>query len=331
MRMSGRFEVPRVLGVEAARCIGISRGQVRTEIARGNWQRLARGIVLTRPDEPTRSDWAHVGLCLAGRTGALSGWDAVRSYGLGSRAAPSRPVLVLTRDGHNRGFGGVLVRQTARPYTCSTLPAEHPTLAFAPVVSAARAVADTVLGMRELGAARALLAQAVQRGRVPYEALQAEYDAGPRNGSVLLRRAIEDIRIGARSAAEAEVAGQLAANRRVPPFELNVPVVDPRGRVLFYVDVLWRTLRAGLEVDSRRYHYDAVKDWEATDVRHNSLTQFGLALTHYPPRVIHEMGASFAAEVAVWLAARARELGVGLPPGHGVIPPGPSGATPYVV
>jgi hypothetical protein len=240
-------------------------------------------------------------------------------------------VLVLTRDGHNRGFGGVLVRQTVRPYSCSTLPAEHPTLAFVPVVSAARAVADTALGMRDLGAARALLAQAVQRGHVPLEALQAECDAGPRNGSLLLRRALEDIRIGARSAAEAAVAGKLAANRRVPPFELNVPVLDARGKQLFNLDVLWRTLRAGLEVDSRRYHYEDVNQWEATDIRHNGLTRFGLALTHYPPRVIQEMGAGFAAEVATWLAVRARELGVPLPPGHGAIRPGPDGPRPYLI
>ncbi len=46
----------------------------------------------------------------------------------------------------------------------------------------------------------------------------------------------------------------------VPPFELNVPIVDEYGRLLYVVDMLWRELRAALEVDSREYHF-GVEDW----------------------------------------------------------------------
>jgi hypothetical protein len=85
VRTFNGFELPRVLTLAQADRLGLSPARTRTELRRGNWQRLAAGIVLTRPDDPTRADWVGVGLALADRGAALTGWDAVRVRGLGDR------------------------------------------------------------------------------------------------------------------------------------------------------------------------------------------------------------------------------------------------------
>jgi hypothetical protein len=317
------FELPRVLVPSIAMRLGIGRSHIRTEIRRGNWRSLGRGVVLTRPDTPTRADWAAVGLALAGADAALTGWDALRVRGLGGPTPPDSHVLVLTHRPVARVVGRVRIRQTDRPYAMSMTSVEADAYPLTPVVSVARAVADTALLHTALNPVRALVASAVQRGRCEVTDLVAELHAGPRNGSRLLRLALSAVIDGARSAAEAEAAERLRRGR-VPRFELNVPVVDEHGRTVFIIDVLWRELRAALEVDSREFHFDDVA-WQATLARHNDLTRYGLSVTHYPPSKLTCPG--WIDDVTSWLRRRARELGVQYVAGGGLLVP-PIGATP---
>jgi hypothetical protein len=232
------------VSAQAAR-LGLSPGKIRTELRRGNWRRIATGIVLTRPDEPSRVDWAEVGIALAGRTAAVTGWDAARVHGLGSRTPPSRLVVVLSRSGENRTVGGVRIRPTTRPYVRTIVPAVAPDLARLPVVGVARAVADTALDHRELSSVRALVTSAIQRQRCELTDLVNELEESPRKHSRLFRLAVSDALDGARSVAEADTAN-LLTRAGLPQFELNVPVVSLTGDLLFVVDVLWRGLRAAL-------------------------------------------------------------------------------------
>jgi hypothetical protein len=66
-------EIPRVLTVATARELGMSRHAIEHAIATRGWRRLARGILLTVPDDPGRADWINVGLELAAPSGAISG------------------------------------------------------------------------------------------------------------------------------------------------------------------------------------------------------------------------------------------------------------------
>jgi hypothetical protein len=116
MQAIDRKTLPRVLGPDLLNRFDISRSHVRTQLRYGAWQRLAAGIVLTRPDEPTREDWADVGVLLAGRGAAVSGWDALRARGLGKPGPPDL-VLVLPSSAMNRVVGGVRIRRTARRFT----------------------------------------------------------------------------------------------------------------------------------------------------------------------------------------------------------------------
>jgi hypothetical protein len=307
--------LPRVLTADVAVRVGITRGRVRSEIRRGNWQRVAGGLVLTRPDEPTREDWADVGVALAGPGSAVTGWDALRARGLGDRRPPSNLVVVLSPGAMNRVVGAVRIRRTSRPFRRQVQPLGSP-YELTPVVEVARAVTDAALEYGELNAVRALVSVSLQRRRCTIDELVAEYRAGPRNRSGALREALSDALDGARSAAEGMAARRLARGR-VPPFELNVPVVDERGHLLYVIDELWRELRAGVEIDSREHHFDEA-DWERTMVRHNFLTRCGLALMHYAPGLVTRRDSTFVSDVGLWLRERAAELGVPVPRGHGV-------------
>ena len=309
--------------------VGVTRAHVRTALARGHWRLIAPGVVLTRSADPERVDWAEAGLLLAGTSGALSGWDALRCKGIGDRTPPSAPVLVLTRQHRSRRVGGVLIRLTNRPYSRWYVHALADQLAFAPVVPPARAVADAALWLPRRDSVRALVASAVRNERCRLSDIGAELEAGPRNGSGHLRAALDEIRAGARSAAEAEAIAQLRP-APVPPFEVNVPVLDGRGRLVFVIDIFWRSLRAALEIDSREFHY-TLADWEATLRKHNALTRHGLAVEHRPPIELREPGRPWLAEVAAWLSGRANELGAPYAPARGAAAVLMGPAAPYIL
>jgi hypothetical protein len=268
---------------------------------------MAAGVLLTRPDEPTRFDWIHAGVALSGESAVLSGWDALRVRGLGDRSAPHAAALLLTSSGRNRIVGGVHLRPSTRTLTVTTLAAGHPDLPHVRIASAARAISDTAAYLRRLTPVRALVTAAVQRGLATPEELTSELDDGPQGGSYFFRRALRDVAAGAASVAEAEALEFLRAGN-VPPFEVNVPIVDEGGRTIAVADVLWRELRAILEIDSREFHFGEV-EWKRTMRRHNQLARLGYAVAHYPPSEVRGRGLAWADEVAGWLAARAREIG----------------------
>jgi hypothetical protein len=318
-----------VLTTAGARALGLSRSAVRHRVARRGWQPLVPGVVLTVAEPPTRTDWALVGIELAGPAGAVSGWDAVRLHGLGSATPPSDDVLVLDRCGHNRRAGPVRIRPTDRDFAAAPLPADHPVLAFVRVVDIARAVADTALDHRTLAPVRALVTSTIQRGLCPPDALVEQLRHCPRNGSAFLRRALADVLEGARSIAEAE-AIQFLRRAAVPPFEANVPIVTQDGRLVAVADLLWRELRAIAEIDSREFHFEE-RDWKATSRRHNRLTAAGLAVAHFPPSEIRTRRGDWARDVESWLRARARELQVPFRPRAVAVRPGPDGPPPFVL
>jgi hypothetical protein len=299
-------DLPRVLTPAIADVCGVSRARVRTEIGRGRWRQLARGVVLTRPDAPSRTDWALAGLAIVGSHGALSGWDAVRLAGMGSPSPPGDDVLVVTTRGGSRRAGQVWIRKVAAPLPTRVTAADDPMLPLVRVVSLTLAVVDTAVLYGRTRPVRALVTTAIQRELCSVEELTAQLRRAPRRNSAALRRALADALAGARSVAEAEAA-ELLRTGGVPAFELNVPIVHA-GRVIAVADVLWRELRAILEIDSRDYHLSEAQ-WKATMARHNRLTSAGYAVTHFPPSAIRDRGLGWAAEVDDWLRARALELG----------------------
>lgn len=319
--------LPRVLTVAGAARLGITEARIRTELRRGRWHRLAAGVLLTRPDKPTRDDWINAGMSLGGPSAVLSGWDAVRLRGLGESRPPVPTVLVLTAHGRrNRVVGGVHLRPTRRPVCSTELSALDERLPLVRIANPARAVADTALLYRTFRPVRALVTAAAQQGLCTPEELRNELATGPRNASAFLHRALQDVFGGAASIAEAELA-DLMRRAGLPGFELNVSILDHTGRLVATADVLWRTLRAVLEVDSRKHHF-LEPQWDGTMKRHNKLTRHTLAVTHYPPKDLRARPTEIARELEAWLRARAAELGVRYPP---PTPPTRRPPLPYVL
>ena len=313
------FELPRVLSRPLPRRWASDVRRTRTELRRGNWRRFARGAILTRPEEPTRADWAALGIAIGGPSAALSGWDALRVRGLGTTAPPDEEVLVLSRHASNRTIGPLRIRETQRRYTSHLTSVDAGEFALMPVVPVHRAVSDASRYYTSLSPVRSLVTSAVQRRLCTLEQLIAEIRQGPRNYSALYRLALGDALDGARSEAEARAARRLS-REPLPSFELNVPILAADGTELGVVDALWRDLWAVLEIDSREYHFSEA-DWKKTTARHNRLTRYGLALTHYPPSQVSGRSRAWLDEVGGWLRARADELGVPWQPGRGVIRP----------
>jgi hypothetical protein len=164
------------------------------------------------------------------------------------------------------------------------------------------------MGTRAIDQVRAVVARGVQLDLCSVSDLTAELRAMPRNGSRPLRVAVGEIAVGVRSVAEAWTVNQLRRSR-LPDFEVNVPVLDCNGVLVYVLDILWRRYRAVLEVEGRRFHSEGA-DWDRTLDRHNALTRAGLSLTHYQPSVIRSPNSGWLGEVAAWLRARAAEIGV---------------------
>jgi len=132
-----------------------------------------------------------------------------------------------------------------------------------------RAVIDTCLGLHSRNTVRAIVAEVVQRNRCSALELNDVLARSARRGSLFVRAALDEVGQGAWSGPECE-AGGLLRRAGVPAFEQNVDVHDNRGPWLACGDLVWRQLRAILEVDSRTHHADPAA-WERTLLRHNTL------------------------------------------------------------
>ncbi len=88
--------------------------------------------------------------------------------------------------------------------------------------------------------------------------------------------------------------------------EFNGRVDTPRGPR--FVDLLWRRLRLGVEIDGEAYHR-GVAQWRSDLVRQNDLVAQGLVLLRFPgARVVYDIDA-VVGEIGRVLRDRAREWG----------------------
>lgn len=290
-------ELPRVLTRTDAARLGYSANAIEQRLRTGQWRRVLPRTFLTS-DTFTWPDRCRAALAFAGPGALLSGAAALADTGLTAVRRPATLLVLVPPDRWVRSTAWVRIRRTDR------LPqrALRPGPACAPV---ARAVADLALERRRLDDVRALVAEVVRREHCTVDELVAELASGRRNGSGHLRQAIEEIAGGAWSAPEARAARLLRA-ARVPPFEQNVRIDLPNGK-WFYVDFLWKALRAVLEIDSDEHH-SLPADADATDEKDIMLETLGFSVVHRRPYVINHQAATFTAGIAAWLAARAAEL-----------------------
>ncbi len=200
------------------------------------------GVYATTTGTSTPDQRAMAALLYAGPLSVITGAAAVRRHGL--RCAGLNEVDVLVpADVRRQGTGFVRVIHTSR------MPKEFCTADQIRFTAPPRAVADAARGMNRLSDVRAVVAEAVQRGRLDLASLVTELTEGPSAGSRLYRAALGEIAAGVRSAAEADLKDLIDAS------DLEKPVYNPRlfaadGTFLGIPDAWWQRAGIAAEVDS---------------------------------------------------------------------------------
>jgi hypothetical protein len=147
-----------------------------------------------------------------------------------------------------------------------------------------RAVGDAARGLTRLSDVRAVVAEAVQRGRCSLEALIRELNEGPMAGSRFYRLALGEVGDGIRSAAEADLRELIDRSDPEKPM-YNPELYAADGTFLGIPDAWWHRAGVAAEVDSRQYHLSP-DDYERTTMRHNRMEASGISMLHFLPSTL---------------------------------------------
>ena len=126
---------------------------------------------------------------------------------------------------------------------------------------------------------------------------------------------LADLEAGVRSAPEAEARDLVIASRLPEPL-WNHDLFTPDGTWIARPDGWWKE-GVAFEVDSREYHFSEA-DWQATMLRHERLSAYGIIAIHASPSRIRRHGRDLAGSIRAALRNAAAH-----PPPHIVaLPPG---------
>jgi hypothetical protein len=263
----------------------------------GRWRVLLPGVYLSYTGVATVNQRKMAALLYAGRGSVITGPAALIAHGMRApQAALAAGVVdvLVPAERRRRDYGFVRVRRTSR------MPAIVFRVGCLQYVPPARAVADTALGLREVGEVRAVVAGAVQSGKTGIADLADELAKGPVAHSALFRLVLAEVADGVRSVAEAELRA-LIKKWRVPD-----PLYNPRlylgEAFLASPDAWWPDAGVAVEVDSREWHLSP-RTWERTMARHSKMSALGITVLHYPPRRLRSEPGVVAAEIKSALAA----------------------------
>lgn len=292
---------PHVISAAQARALGLSHHAVRHRLQRGLWQPMMRGIYVTHAGPVTADDWDRAALLFARTPSAvISGAAGLRRHGFAGPHPGARLLVLVPSACSRQSSGRITVRHAQR------MPRAIMTYPRIPVAVVARCVVDACAGSADLRAVRHTVASAIQRGRCFPQDIDEQLQQVARRGTATIRQAIDEVRAGAASVAEAETA-TLMRNGGISGFRQNVDVHGRSGEWLACADFYWEELAAVLEIDSREWHFDPAA-WQATLERHNRLEAAGFTVMHCTPGQIRRNPEQFVQQVRRWLGARATSL-----------------------
>ncbi len=272
---------------EAFGC-GMTPSELRHRIRRGGpWQRLLPGVYLAVTGAPTEDQAGIAALRYAGPGAVITGLAALRRHGV--RVPTSNDVTVLVPMGRvRRPWPRITVRPTAR---MPEFVMADGAIRFA---LAARAVADAG---RELGSFReyrAVLAEAVQRGRCTVPQLAEELAGTPVRHSGWLRRSLAEVADGVRSVAEGDLR-TLIHRAGLPAPMFNARLYADR-QFIAVADAWWPDAGVAAEVDSREWHISP-DAYERTLQRGAGMTAHGILVVHVTPKQIRTDAQTVAAQI----------------------------------
>jgi hypothetical protein len=287
-----------VLTREQALAAGVTRHALKHRLRVGGpWRRLLPGVYVAATGTPTIVQQEMAALLYAGRGSLITGLAAVRHYGI--RGPVTEFVDVLVPASRRRGDAAFL-----RLHRTTRMPERVAQAGPLRYAVPARAVADTVRGLDNLRDVRAIVADAVQRGRCQVSDLAAELAAGPDVGSVLFREALTDVVGGIRSAAEGDLKDLLASSGL--PMPLFNAAVFAGDDFIARPDAWWPELGVAVEVDSVEWHLSP-EDHAKTLARGRRMGIHQLNVLRFTPKQLRTEPARVVADIRAALeGARAR-------------------------
>lgn len=262
---------------------GVTPAEIRHRLG-DRWRTPVPGVYATSSGALTSRQRLRTALLLGGPTAQLSGVTAARLHGV--RYLPpdeQRTHVLLDHRVHRASHGFVVVQRSLRlpsPVTRHGLP-------LTPVP---RAVIDTARAMSRLQDVRAVVADAVQRELTTPDLLSAELKASHSAGSLLVRRAVQEMHLGLRSSPECDLRDLVLLSTVLPEPEWNAPVYDAQGHLVGVADAWWKKVRMAGEVNSLEHHFFG-ETWEATMRRHARMAAAGVLVVPLSPRRIRVAGA----------------------------------------
>lgn len=244
----------------------------------GPWQSLLPGVYLTHTGIPADGEREMAALLYAGPRSVLTAQAALRRYDLSGHRTDWVDVLVPQRT--QRADAGF-----ARLHRTIRLPERVAVAGEIRYVLPPRAVADAVRGLPNLRDVRAVVAEAVQRGRCSLQLLAEELDNGPSQKSALLRQALSEVMDGVRSTAESDLRDLIIWAKLPTPLYNPKLLVD--GEFLAQPDCWWPDQGVAAEADSRAWHLSP-QDWENTVARHARMSAQRIIVLHFTPAQIRK-------------------------------------------
>jgi hypothetical protein len=299
--------LPRVLTSSDLSELRVWNGVAERKVRDGEWQRGARGVLLTCAEEPTAADLVAMARAHVGPHFVMTGLLVLAELGLPWLPAVEAAHVLVPPEVRRRG--GKLLRVTRTSgYDELRTWRRYDALLARPD----RAVVDAARAQSSLREVRGIVLGAVSRKAVTPQALHAVLDAGQRNGSALTRRAVRDAERGCASPPEAELVDALIG--KGVPFYVNPKIY--LGDVLLGSTDVWLVGRGvGGEVESVEWHGDD-EQTESTYDRHERMTAPGLELVHLSVRRVR-------ADVEEAAGHLLSTTPVTEPPGLRVVPRGP--------
>jgi hypothetical protein len=246
--------------------------------AGGPWQALLPGVYLGLTGAPNLAQKEVAALLYAGPDSLITGPVALMHHGLRSPGMLEVVDVLVPLEGRRRNDAGfVRLHRTAR------MPDRIVSSGPVRLVGVARAVADTVRLLRDLRDVRAVVADAVQRGRCTVGDLTAELRGGPIRGSAMFRSVLGEVTEGIRSTAEGDLRDLIRTARLpMPLFNASLYVGDT---FLARPDAWWPDAGVTAEVDSYEWHLSPA-DADRTRKRHDLMGAAGIIPLHFSPRQI---------------------------------------------
>jgi hypothetical protein len=275
--------------VRALTANGLNRQTIRRRVRRGTWLEPLPGVISRVTGTPTDEQRLLAALAYGGDSACLSHASAGSFWGLAKR--PDRVHITVAHGHHLRSTPTVAVHQTNRWFVARYID----DMSLTPP---ARTVLDMCLALTDIDAVRNVMGRAIQLERVTVPELEEELGKAPQRGSLLPRRALEEISHNAHAASEARFV-RLVQEAGLPMPEMNASLATRDG--IKVIDALWRSIGKGVEIDGRSYHLDP-RSWAGDLARQNAVQLAGVVLLRIAAHRLWSDPAGVVQELRAFLA-----------------------------